>query len=199
MVMNATMVALAVAGDPSNRKAAKGDADGQMYVNPGPSIVVDYTGVVGGPAYSAGDCMGGLASIALPTGFWKGYLESLAVLDKASQSKDFQLIFFKERPAGTFTDNAALNISDADADLICGFMSVGTADYASLGSNATMAMKTGLNVPIHANTSSAPGTTVYFTLRTTGTPTYGVSNELILRMGIWMHPAASFQFAGSGA
>lgn len=71
-------------------------------------------------AYTAGDIVGGLLefSNAFSDTYKKGRIKSVAIADKADQSATYDLVFFKSVPAGTYTDNAAFDPSDADLQLI---------------------------------------------------------------------------------
>jgi hypothetical protein len=141
-------------------------------------------------AYATGELMGkaaggtGVASnpieLALPDTWNRahGYLiQSVALVDQASQRAAIDVVFFNADPsATTFTDQAALDIADADMDKIAGVASVTT--YASFADNA-FGQATNLGI-----VAVQPGDTLYACLVSRGAPTYAAANDLRLRVGV---------------
>ncbi len=91
----------------------------------GSSINVEVTPTITAGGYTALDTIGGIQTIAgaaratgKPT-----TLQSLIITDLAMVSPNFRIWFFKSNPAaGTYTDNAALDIHDTDQGLCIGVL-----------------------------------------------------------------------------
>lgn len=93
------------------------------------------------PDYAAGDLIGGKLTIADASFvLGGGLIQSAILIDQAAQSADIDLIIFNDDPSGTtFTENAALDIADADMLKIAGviqFLSTGWVAAADNSVNA---------------------------------------------------------------
>jgi hypothetical protein len=101
--------------------------------------------------YAAGDLIGGKLTLSNVTTYpaLGGVIQNITVADRAEQKSDLVLLFFTEDPANTtFTDNAELDV--ADADLLNAFMiPVAASDYVSFADNAlaTIAPSVAFNAP----------------------------------------------------
>lgn len=103
-----------------------------------------------GVDYSTGDLIGGKltftfvgghtadgATAARPTRLvnFTGIIQSVSITDKAGVLTDIDVVIFNADPSGTtFTENAVLNIVDADLTKIIGVASV--TDWVSFSTNA---------------------------------------------------------------
>lgn len=140
--------------------------------------------------YAAGDLMGaaaggtGVASnpieLVLPDTWNRahGYLiQSVALVDLDKENAAIDVVFFNAEPDGTtFTDNAALDVADADMDKVAGVASINT--YASFSDNS-FGQATNLGIVV-----AQPGDTLYACLVARSGPTYTAANDLRLRVGI---------------
>ena len=143
------------------------------------SAVLEADLTVDTSAYAAGDLIGAKLSITLPA--WatgkRGFLiQSVSLQDLAKQSAAIDVLFFHADPSGTtFTDNAALDVADADVASIAGFAQLLT--YSNFNDNG-YAQAGNLALPVVVD-----GSTLYACLVSRGTPTYAAS-DLKLRVGI---------------
>ena len=132
-------------------------------------------------AYASGDLIGAKLSLTVP--YWQagdttGFLiKSVSLKDLSKQNAAIDVVFFHANPSGTtFTDNAALDIADADLANVAGFAQVTT--YASFNDNS-YGQASNLALPV----IMPAGATLYACLVSRGTPTYAAS-DLSLRVGI---------------
>jgi len=128
-------------------------------------------------AYTAGDLVG--TKLTLSDAFLYGekepYLLSITVQDLTKQNAALDFIFFDSDPTGTtFTNNAALDIADADLPKILGYVSL--TDYTSLSDNSVGSVASiGMAV-------KPQGEDLYCAIVARGTPTYA-ANELSVTFG----------------
>ncbi len=145
------------------------------------SAVLEVDLTVDTNAYASGDLIGAKLSLTVPpwaAGDTAGFLiQSVSLKDLAKQNAAIDVVFFHADPSGTtFTDNAALDVADADVSKIAGFAQVLT--YASFNDNS-YAQAGNLAIPV----VMPAGATLYACLVSRGTPTYAAS-DLSLRVGI---------------
>lgn len=96
-----------------------------------PSITISAT-----PDYAVGDVIGGIITLtSIPSASGgKAKLVSANVVDKAGQSPQFSMYFFKATPSGgTYTDNAAIVWGSGDGANAIGTVSFVSADYNTVG------------------------------------------------------------------
>jgi len=150
---------------------------------------VEATPTVGsGAAYTAGDSIGA-AAIPLSgatagdggtgTETHGGMIQSVILTDLGKQSADIDVFFFDVNPSNTtFTDNAALDVSDIDLLNIVGVAAV--TDWKALSDNSVGQMLN-LSIPF---VLEGGGNTLYAALVSRGTPTYASTADLTLRVGV---------------
>lgn len=132
------------------------------------------------PAYTAEDQVGGIMTLVGAAGgkFKTATLMSLSVVDKAKQSVKLVVYLFDELPTVASSDNAALDISDAEmADKAKAKVTIDTTDYEPLSANSFADM--GLS-RAKAITSRTDGGNLYAVMKTTGAPTYASTSDLVL-------------------
>lgn len=131
-------------------------------------------------AYSANDQVGSV--ITLPSvvryekssGIGTAILTSIVVVDQAAQTSAMDIFFFNASPTVASSDNAALNISDAEMTSKCiGYASVSTFSTTSANS---VGAATNLNLPVW---TAADSSSIYAIIKTTGTPTYGSGTGIL--------------------
>ena len=151
------------------------------------SKVVTMTPVVDTSIYASGDQLGSLVELtnAMDDSSGTGTIVSVAVLDKASQSSVLSVLIFKDKPVVTSSDNAALNISDAEMAKCLGIVPVASADYVAL-SACSIATVRNVNLVVGATKSpdNLGGKSLWAILRSGGTPTYTSTSDLVLSIGI---------------
>lgn len=106
---------------------------------------IAVTPTVSTSAYASGDCVGSImtfTSAALATG-GAGMVSSAVITCQAANTvtPDLDLLLFEISPTGTFTDNAAPTLTDANLETarVLPTIKFRTADYISLTSNTTCA------------------------------------------------------------
>ena len=130
--------------------------------------------------YATGQCMGAKLTLTDAGRINSGnvYLQSVVVQDLSAQSSALDVIIFNANPAATtFTNNAALDIADADLPKIAAVVSVGASDYKAFADSVVA--QPDFN-PRMITTDSAAD--LYAVLVCRGAPTY-VANEVSLILG----------------
>lgn len=143
------------------------------------------------PAYTAGDCLGGLQTISNAARFsgGGGVITSVTVLDKSpSQRAAFDIFLFNGSITAT-TDNAAFVPTDADAAKCVGVISILTTDYntAFVGAVNSVAFKPDTKTNTLPQAMAIPyycsgSTTLYAQLVTRGTPTYTSTTDIVVQL-----------------
>lgn len=105
-------------------------------------------------------------------------LSSLTLLDEADQGVALDLVFLRSN-VSLGTVNSAPNISDANAREIIGKVSVTTNDYIDVG-GAKVASLTDINLLLSAVT----GTSLFVSLISRGTPTFGAAGAVKATLGL---------------
>lgn len=144
------------------------------------------------PAYTTGDCLGGVQTISNAARFsgGGGVITSVTVLDKTqAQRSAFDILLFNSSITAT-TDNAAFAGSDADMAKCIGIISILTTDYntafagvplnsvAFKPNSATATWPQSMAIPYYCS----GGTTLYAQLVVRGTPTYTSTTDLVLQL-----------------
>lgn len=149
--------------------------------NIGSSRVLTVTPTISTGAYTAGDAVGGLQTLsgAGRSGIGSGLIQNIAIDDLDSESADIDIVVFTSNPtATTVTDNAALDINDADLSKVICVISI-TSD-ALFADNATSSLR---NVGCSFRGDIETGT-IYVAAVTRSTPTYTTTADLIFRYAI---------------
>jgi len=132
-------------------------------------------------AYAAGDVVGGKISLSssVRASGGSGVIESIIITSKSSAAPGLKAIIFREDPSSsTFTENAAIAISDGDLIKILDVVDLaglgGTYDFA----DNSIIKATGLNIPIKLNGTS----TLYLVLIATGAITFDGTTDLTVKV-----------------
>lgn len=136
------------------------------------------------PAYSTGDQIGGINTIAnaVVRNFKTGTLIDVVIIDKDGQNAAIDVYLFSASPTLVSTDNAAFSISDSEAAAkLLGFVSVAATDYSSTAQNSIASPAAPKPIVIQP---SAESTSIYAVLVSRGTPTYTSTSALTLKLGI---------------
>lgn len=129
-------------------------------------------------AYSAGDAVGGKMTFPSATASRKtAVLSTVVIVDEADQGAALDLVCFNQSFTAT-SDNVALAISDADAQNLIAWVSIGASDYVDVG---------GAKVAVIANigqlVTTSGGRDIHCQMKTTGTPTYAATDDLRVTLG----------------
>ena len=128
-------------------------------------------------AYASGDCMGGLFKLKGVDLYQSGYIHTALLGDKDSEEATISLVIFSSKPSSTtFTDNAALDINDADLNKIIGIIEFST--YTTF-SSSSVSYKGVQSIPYVLDNNSE----IYCTLLCGGTPTYTATTDLTVTLG----------------
>lgn len=173
--------------------ASTGATDVAVYVDPRVQrqIFTVTPTISNGVAYTSGDYLGGLNTVANAARFsgGGGVITSVTVLDKTqAQRSAFDIVLFNSAITAT-TDNGAWAVSDADMAKCIGVISVLTTDYNTafpgtpLNSVAfkpdtkTNTLPQAMAIPYYCS----GGTSLYVQLLVRGTPTYTSTSDLVLQ------------------
>lgn len=94
-------------------------------------------------------------------------LMSITVQDLDNQSSALELILWSSDPTTTLTDDAAIDILDADLPKHCGSANVASTDYKAYTDNAVATVRN-IGLPVGTDTEND----LWMTLISRGTPTY---------------------------
>ena len=160
------------------------DATGRLWVRPAPvQVRIAVTPTIStSPAYTSGDCLGGLQTVsnAVRVSGGTGTLLSVVILDKTqAQRAAMDLVFF-DRSVTVAGDNAAFNTSDADMANCLGVISIGPYNTAWAGTPLnSVSTLYNIGLPIVLN-----GTDLFCQAVVRATPTYTSTTDLIFNYTI---------------
>lgn len=140
-------------------------------------ITLTNVPVITAGAYTSGDNIGGLIKFKGADLFSDGvgFLQSVMLADLAKQNTEIDLILFREKPASTtFTDDAELDIDDADLEKIIGIVTFD--DWHSFKDNS-IAAEGSLSIPWNLASSQ-----IYAALVAREAPTFASTSDLLLRI-----------------
>ena len=161
-----------------------GGANANLKVGGYTKVAVNTITTTNGLAYASGDNIGGRISIlnAVRVTGGTGFICDVQVVDVTNQRPAIEIDFFTSSPTGTYTNHSAQSFATADALLYLGKVNIAAADYTTqTGGSALLSIvsKTLQNIPFVCAV-----TTLFYTIRTTTTPTFGSSSGLIVKVGI---------------
>lgn len=146
--------------------------------------VVAVTPVVDTAIYASGDLIGGKLTLTDLCGEARTMeIVSVLLTDLAAQNSAIDIIFFNADPTGTtFTDNAALDIADADLTKVCAIVKLLAANYAAFADSSAIASG-GIEQIVQLSGSQD----LYAALVSRGTPTYVAASDLQLKVAVQQH------------
>lgn len=143
-------------------------------------VRVAVTPTISTSIYAAKDAVGGIMSFtsAVRASGGSGLLRQVTILDKGQQMAGLDLVLFTATIAGTVTDNAAFDPTDADLANIVGHVTfTATTDYKDFNDNS-VSSKT-VEIPF-----LCAATTLFGALVARGTPTYVSTSDLTVTLTI---------------
>jgi hypothetical protein len=146
----------------------------------GNSEVIDVTLSLDTSAYASGDVLAATQEVAnaVAANGGKAVLHSVTVLDKDDQGQALDLVFLRTN-VSLGTENAAVSITDADAEEILGVVQVTASDFLDFGANRVATMPSvGLVLE-----SGAASTSLYLAAVSKGTGTYSASG-IVVKLGL---------------
>src|SRR5688500_7837809 len=98
-------------------------------------MYAEVTPTINTAAYTAADQVGGIQTIDF--GQPVSRLKTVSIVDKAKQKAEMIILFFKELPTVASSNNAALDISDAEmAAKFIAKVTVAAADYTDISASS---------------------------------------------------------------
>lgn len=145
------------------------------------SRIVSVRPVIVPAAYAAGDAIG--TSVKL-SGCTRAdgiatLLRNVAVTDKADQGSAIRIILFDKKPTVEQTDNAALNIDDADLEHVVAVLDVPAAVDVGGGSFQNLSPNSGNGLML--KTLYGKALWAQFVVGAAGAPTYAAATDLLAR------------------
>ena len=122
-----------------------------QHVDGGQAHIVRVAPTVTAGAYTADDCLGGEMTIS-GAARWTGGSGIITGISMAAEDDDadgwaadnVEVLIFDSNPAGTYTDNLALAVTDADAALLVGSVVLDTKVDCG---NVTLLYARNVNIP----------------------------------------------------
>ncbi len=150
------------------------------------SIQVRTAAITGDTAlYAAADTIGSKLSLTDPNTaapITRGVIRNVIITDLAALTGNIDVLFFSQDPsATTFTNNAALDIADADLPNLIG--SVALTDADNYADNSIMQRGTGV-VSAELPFTLTAGSTLYAVAVARAGRTQATNNDLVLKVWI---------------
>ena len=178
--INATLSSISSAGIPINAALPTGtNTIGKVNIeNNIYTAVLDLTVDTG--IYAAGDSLVTNAveidNAALEFN-GSGIIKSVVLVDQAMQNAEIDLIFFESNPSSTtFTANSALDVADADNDMIIDKITVNPGDYVSFADNSMAKLN------LNSKYRCVGERKLWLAGVVRGTPTYAAAGDLRLKI-----------------
>lgn len=153
-----------------------------LYVDPRGSVsLISVTPTISASSiYAAKDAIGGIMTFsnAARASGGGGILESVVLVDKDQERSNMDLVLFSATVAGTATDNAAFDPTDADLANCVGVVPISSGDYADFNDNS-VATRSGIGLAYTCAATSLFGVLVART-----TPTYTATSDIIVTIGV---------------
>jgi len=140
-------------------------------------VLINETPTISTDIYASGDLIG--TKVIFDGGLigTKGYIQTIRLTDLAKQDASIDVYLFSADPDGTtFTDNAELDIVDADLSKVMGVVTMDT--YFDTADNS-IAFARNLAIPFESTS-----TILYGVLVSRGTPTYASVADINIQLGI---------------
>lgn len=113
-----------------------------MQTSPVYKVITVTPAVEATPDYSDGDRLGALQTLTSASVAGRSAkLVSLTLVDKSAVGEAMSILFFKSTPTIASADNAALDMTDANALLYVGHVAIATTDYVATSSNKMACIK----------------------------------------------------------
>lgn len=141
---------------------------------------VRVTPTISTSAYASGDQLGDLMELSniLLTEADTVMLKSVVVLDQTGNTATIDLMFFNETPTIASSDNAAINVSDAEMEAkFLGTAQVANTDYADYNTNSA-GTKTDIDLPLLGADTTQRNTSIFCQAVVRSTPTYAATDDL---------------------
>lgn len=141
----------------------------------------EVTLVIDTAIYASGDVLSSTVAIpdAASENFGTGIIHSVTLLDKDDEAGALDLVFLRTNVSlGTL--NAAVSISDTNADEILGVVEIAASDYVDLV-NSQIVTKTNLGIGFRTEATSQA---IYVAAISRDTKTYTTASDITLKITI---------------
>lgn len=149
--------------------------------------VVSATPTLAAGTYAAGDAFGtGAIALANATkNAQTAVIVSVTLRDKTTQAADVDVLFFSQNPsASTLTDNAAVDIDDADlASYYLGHVMVRGTDYSTFADNCAACLPK-LNLAVKTTGTGTAANTLYAVIVARESVTIASASDYTLTVGL---------------
>jgi len=156
------------------------NAYNQLYVTPSDILSIAQTPTIDTAIYAAGDLIGGKLTFANATrvAAYSGKVTNVMIRDLDAENAPMDLILFNADPSGTtFTNNAALDIADADLSKI--FAVIHISDWTTFADNSVAHVG-----ELYKAFKLASGSSIYGALVSRGTPTYASTSDVSVEITV---------------
>lgn len=138
-------------------------------------------------AYTAGDVVGGLLSCTVPQIKGGGFIQSVLLVDGATQAEPYKLYVFEDAP-NTLANDAAFVPTEAAWLAWCGTIQINAADYNTAGTEADAAIVKGIDIKTqdYVTFPYLPDNTLYFYLVADDTPDYAAAVDLTMYVTLFI-------------
>lgn len=170
-----------VDGTADSSSAIPGSSTKGLYVDPrGSTVLKSVTPTISTGIYAAKDAIGGIMEFtnAARTSAAGGIVESVVIVDKDQERTGIDLVLFSATVAGTVTDNAAFDPTDADLANCVGVIPIASGDYFDFSDNA-VASRSGVGLAY-----VCAATSLFGVLVARATPTYTATSDIIVTLGL---------------
>lgn len=151
----------------------------------GTVVKISATPVIDTNIYAAGDNVGGILTFsnAIIKASKSAKLEAVVITDKGAQSAVMSLVLFATSPTNsTVTNNATLDVADADLDKIIGHVAIPAANYIVFNTNDNSMVTVQTALPLFNDADSYH---IYGVLTiASGTPTWTSTSDLVVNLYI---------------
>lgn len=171
VVTNTVKISGTITASPAGTQTVTGNTGGFTFISIN-SITTKTT------AYVSGNNVGGIYFIScLRSNGSTGIIEDITIFDNNAQNAPLTIDFWTASPtSGTYNDGVAEVIA-GDASKYLGTITVLNTDYITTGTASRASLK-GIGLGVTGVISS---TKVWFTIMTTGTPTYTTTSGLYVK------------------
>lgn len=130
------------------------------------------------PAYAAKDAVGGIMEFTNAVGVsgGTGIVQTVTIVDASQQMPALDLVLFDRTIAGTVTDNAAFDPTDADLANVIGVVPM--SQWFDFNDNA-VGFRGGLGIAFKSN-----GTSIFGALVTRSTPTFVATTDIVVTLEV---------------
>lgn len=150
----------------------------------GPWTLTVTPTVTASSAYTAGDCVGGELGLTLPSelkNLDRGIIEAVTIIDESANETGYEAYFITEALGGnsSLVDHAAITHHADDASKLINGIAI--TDHKTPGTGIGISQARNIEAPFNV---AAGKTTLMMYLKTTDTPTFASTSDLIIHVKV---------------